>query len=673
MNRKKTFLSKEFIFTAILNILAIAVFLLVFDPLYQTNDDTTFAMFVEGAHGNCHGQLFYVNIIWGKFLSFLYSVIPTIKWYTALQMIGLFCSFFAITYIIYKKFTTVAATLINVFILAFFGYYSYVIFQFTKTASFSAIAGIVLIFYALESTENKHLRRFQILIGAGLTVFSSLIRFESMAMSALILSGIGVFKVVELLKGGFKENIKTVIKYVAVFGVTFAITIGGFAVNSYYYSMNDRIVNIMEFNTYRSELWDMGFPDYKENKELYKSLGISKKDYKYFQTWNMDTKKLNTEKMKALVEAKEKKTVDVKFVKDFIEDEGTVLGESFPFAVFMILAAIFLVADIKNLWLMLYQLAAVFGLNFYLYYVGRMGLERIDTGMWFACIVTQFCMLKSFDGKQDLKKLLSLVVAAASVVSVFEYPLDLKTSNPETRPFFELVSQDKEHFYACSVVLSTENSDLSGSYEFWDVAEKNSADNIYYLGGWNCYIPVSMNKLKNYGIKNVYKDCIDSSEIYIISTEEDIYSQFQSYVKRNYNKKAKLSLVKIIDGQLIWSVRTKAVDLSDKTIKKADSSIDYDYDIYIEKDGVSVDGHAFKKNVNSFNQRYYIKFKSKKDSKEKIYDLTCSKMKKNDDLMNGKYSHIYGRYYIDMEDFKDYEYSVILETGGEYYELPYEK
>lgn len=679
MTKKKALLSKEFIYTAIINVIAAIIYLVLIGSKFQTNDDTAFAMLAEGAYGDCHGQLIFMNIIWGKLLVFLYSLVPTVKWYVILQLIGLFAAFFSVTYIIYKRFGTAIGTAVNTFVLVFFGYHSYVSFQFTKTAAFAAAAGIVLIFYALECTENNSLRRFQSLIGCGLVIFSSLVRFESMAMTAVIMAGIGFIKLIEFFKDGFKKNFKEIVKYVVIFALTFSIPLGTYMVNSYYYSMNDKIVDIMEFNTYRSALWDKGFPKYDENEELYESMDLSEEDVSYFAyTWNMDTNKLTTEMMKELVDAKEKVTVDGDFFKDFFEVESNLLRQSFLFPVFLAVAVLAVISNRKNIWLALYQFGAVILLNLYLFYAGRIGLDRVDMGMWFACIITQLCIAKKLDTHGHTKKYLACVMAFLTMFSIFDfapYINDAKVHNEKARDlrgFYQMLSDDKEHFYACTVNLDSLNECIGGSYTFWDVAEKNSGENIYYLGGWDCYIPVSMNKLKNYGIKNIYKNCINNQDIYVSSPDKKVCDQLEAYIRRNYNANAKLRLVRKIEGQYIWAVRTRSPRLDQYEFKNVDDSIKNTLKVTIDENKVSVSGHLYRENENSFEQRCYLKIKSPTADTEKIIDIACMRMERNNDLMNGMYAEIYDKaqriYGID--NLESCEYTAILESGGAYYEVP---
>ena len=50
---------------------------------FEENDDIIMAMIANGSYsGVPDGHLFYINILYGNVLAWLYTLIPSIEWYT---------------------------------------------------------------------------------------------------------------------------------------------------------------------------------------------------------------------------------------------------------------------------------------------------------------------------------------------------------------------------------------------------------------------------------------------------------------------------------------------------------------------------------------------------------------------------------------------------------------
>ena len=82
-----------------LNIVFFIAFVFVIGVKYETNDDLALSLLVEGAYGQRTPYMIYSNVLWGKLLVWLYTLIPTIKWYLVLLFFMLFVAHLATTYI----------------------------------------------------------------------------------------------------------------------------------------------------------------------------------------------------------------------------------------------------------------------------------------------------------------------------------------------------------------------------------------------------------------------------------------------------------------------------------------------------------------------------------------------------------------------------------------------
>ena len=76
--------------------------------------------------------------------------------------------------------------------------------------------------------------------------------------------------------------------------------------NIIYCTQNKEIREYVEFNKYRAELTDYGWPEYEKNVDTYSELGITSDDLNMYHSWNFaDPDVINTETVKKLVAVKE--------------------------------------------------------------------------------------------------------------------------------------------------------------------------------------------------------------------------------------------------------------------------------------------------------------------------------------------------------------------------------
>lgn len=180
--------SLSFLFTTLL-------FFLIYFSLnirFEENDDVLMALISSGQYsGTPDYHLVFINIIYGKFLNFLYLLFPKFEWYTILQVVYNIISVSIISQFISRS--NIAKFNKRVFLVLLYSIFIGVIItlQFTYTAGILAIAGLCLLY---ENKSNTYL-----IIGVFLLVFSSLIRVQASVLiilisSPMLLLGISNFK-----------------------------------------------------------------------------------------------------------------------------------------------------------------------------------------------------------------------------------------------------------------------------------------------------------------------------------------------------------------------------------------------------------------------------------------------------------------------------------------------
>lgn len=543
----------DFLWAFGLNIIFFVIFVFLFGPKHETNDDLALSLLVEGAYGERSPYMIYTNVLWGKLLVGLYTLLPTIKWYVVLMLVMLFAAYQGMTYVFLRLQGRKIGTVISTTILLFCGYYSYVVFQYSRIAPVVTAGGILLLFYALEHADTKIEKRLCILAGIVMAVWGSLIRFQMFAVAVVLAGGaIGLYKVWTLAKEKREDWLKQIGTYVAVFGTVGVLSLGCYVIDRMYYS-SEEWTSYQEFNVLRTELWDYGFPNYDENRDVLEAIGISKQDYEYYQTWNMDEEVMTIENLQAIVDVKSEKSFNV---MGFLSVFPVYFFSISVFLLFVILALISLEMNWKKIYFVIFEGVVIMIFEAYFYYIGRYGITRIDNGMWMVAVLTLVYAMS-----EDLVRYVQMswkkVLVAIGIIGVLfiadycRVPIVLDGEVGESKTFFEEVTQDDEHLY----IMTGAAPGLYYAFDFWEPSELGELSNVYNAYGWEFNHEVKKEALERYGITNIYQDSINNESVYFVTNDEN--EILESYIQENYDSNAVLVNAGEIDGVIIWKVCSK--------------------------------------------------------------------------------------------------------------------
>lgn len=187
------FLEKNSIFLSILFVYLLLIVLLnsFFNFRFEENDDVIMSLIASGSYsGTLDPHLIFSNVIYGGVLNYFYSLFPNIEWYTYFQLLFLWFS-------VSLQSKEILSLNISKFLKGAFLFLSLAIFtsiiiklQFTYTAGYTAITGIMLF--------RKKNSNFKLVLGGGLILWSSMIRYEASLLVILISSPLILLEVNEL-------------------------------------------------------------------------------------------------------------------------------------------------------------------------------------------------------------------------------------------------------------------------------------------------------------------------------------------------------------------------------------------------------------------------------------------------------------------------------------------
>lgn len=557
MSSKKYYNSKRrynLLLSVLINIAFIIIFLYSFEPIHESNDDLAISFLVEGAWGERSAYLVYQNILWGKLLVRLYTLVPYVKWYNILLYLALFFAFISVTYVLICKQGKKAGIVSSIILVLFGGYYTYVVFQYTRIAAMLTCSGIILMCYALDDATLIYEKRSCIFCGVLLAVWGSMIRFQMFAVAVVLAAGsIVVKKIFNMFRLRKSSGLKRMWLYIVPFIMLGMISGTCYIVDRMCYKTDDKWCQYYEFNQVRTELWDYGFPEYNMNQEVYESVGISQNDYNFYLTWNMDEEKMSLGNLHMLSEIKPDKVFNAigffsVFPRYFISIS--------IFVLYCIVSLFGLYTDKNSLYYILYEFICIMLFEAYFYYAGRYGIARVDYGIWLVALVTLLYGI-SPSLKEINKfnwKICTMIVGLALILLVEEQSRIIVATDGvigSTKKIYEKVREDKEHLYIALVDVPR----VYYAFDFWEPCKVGDLSNVYNAYGWEFNTTTRKQVLDEYNVSNIYRDSINNDKIYFM-TDFSKREMLETYIKENYDDNIMLIYEKEIEGVDVWSVRT---------------------------------------------------------------------------------------------------------------------
>ncbi len=545
-------------FSFFLNVLCLAVMLLLMQPWFETNDDPSMRMLVNGSLTNSDPHMVFQNYGLGLIYQFLYSLPGRLPWYSIVQYAVLLCSFTGVTYVILRRWKSSAAFYVIVLLEAFFAYEGYISPQFSKTAAFAMGAGIFLLFYALESGLNKHWKA--LLAGMVLGCFGSMFRIMEAVACAALMTGIGLFVLVRFLREDSRHFWKRFLPYVGVFGslIVCVVLLEGF--DRYVYAKDEGWAQFQEFNALRAQLLDLGFPKYEENKEVYEELDIDETAYQLYVNWAyFDPDKVTPEVMQRLVELQPEPTLSLALVKQFLKSYPIGFFRQWTFYCFLLMAVLWLFYGChkrEGILTAAYTIVLFGVLYLMLYMRGRYDIRRVDVGFWFVLSLVVLWLVDvdrlKFSWQTTGIACLSVVLLCQSYwrSSWWVYHQNSEANMESNREVFNEIQADKEHFYFSKLNLIT----CYYSYGVFDENPRGVLDNLDWLGGWDCNTPMMKENMAAYGVVNPFRDVVDNPKVYFV---DDNIKLTLKYIRKYYEPDAKAVKAKEIKGRNCYQIVTK--------------------------------------------------------------------------------------------------------------------
>jgi len=516
---------------------------------------------VSGITGTRSSHTVFINILIGRFLSFLFSINRAINWYVWLQFICILISA-VISSLLLESLRKNAGIILSVGLNAFFYFDAYVNMQFTKTGGVLAVTGALFCLWTYYKKKPLGFYAF----GALFIFLGGLFRINSSRLTVLcVLVVTAVSLVCDLVKSSEKK--KEFIR-AAILAVSLLIGLGAVEAARLYnvsvYQADPEWKEYREFNLARSDLMDHKFPKYEDHQEEFEAMGLNENDVYLYRHWTFEDPELFTiEKINNIISIRNAPDLGDAWQ---IMCEDVFLGQmKYTFLVPLLLLFVLLVSRNKINWIIvLVSLCLILALDLYFCFSQRYLQKRVDFVMFFSVAASLACVLcaqiKEIAAKLNWKRVLAvslcLITTNLGTVSqaITSSGSSLSAEKQVTyREVYDRISEDQEHLYL-TVTGCFKGFEL---FDFFDEAlPEGYYSNVFYLGSWLTNSPEHKGKLDRYGIQNPFRDCVNNENVYFIA--DQVYmSRIISYLQDHYNGKAKSKKVDTAGAYNVYQVIAK--------------------------------------------------------------------------------------------------------------------
>lgn len=377
-------------FSLVLNVLVLFGMLLWMRPGFGAGG----TLLWENMTSNLKGAVVYQNYLLRVLYEFLYGAGKTIPWYTLTQYLLLLIAFTAVISIVLELLNDRLGWIVTFLFLTLFGYECYIQMSYTKTASVLIGTGMLLLIYG--ATKEKYSKRI-LVTGWFFGCAGAMYRIEQVAVGMVLMIGLCLYLI--------WEKKVSVSRLVLGFGVFAILAAGLFAADGKLYEKNAAWQQEREFYTVRDHLMDYGVPEYTQNKELYKQLGIKKKVYNQYTKGKAEFyNEQPLETLKALKEAKPMERLSKALLLLYMRKFLVCCSRSRTFLCFLLMIVFWLCWGRKkksSVVTALYEAGMLGGMYFCLFYRMRDISYEYDMGLWFFLSLILLWFLKELEEKLD--------------------------------------------------------------------------------------------------------------------------------------------------------------------------------------------------------------------------------------------------------------------------------
>jgi len=487
----------------------------------------------------------HTNVIFAKLLLLLFSVFPSVNWFSIFEVALAYVSFSLATTIILinapGKGSAAFITLVQLAAAPFF----YTEIHNTKLTPLIALCGLAAVYFG-----SKLKFRALTALGCVVTGFASFLRMQAFLIGAVFAVGIVAADLISesgfSVKTIYNKHRRTLIVLLSLLMATVVFA----AADVLLVARDQSGAFYREYNAARGKALDFRLGGYGENSGLFNELSISENDYRMLRQWNFaDPEKFDTELLNRLSEIREKPSPQA-VLEGFLGELLNPLG-----ALFIVLSVVaFLFCEKKTKLMAAWALPAFSACLLLMCAIGRT-TRWVTAGMTGSGILS-IAVTAAFDTKIGIagRRVASISLAAASAaVLIFlnsgKAGLYANAYRTDAVGIYSALSEDADRLF----LMDTETQpEIHRAVPVFSSIEFGLFGNVYTLGGWDTESPAKNSILERFGVNgSVYRALLERYDLFLCDTKN--YSVKRTYVRENYDDAACMSLFDVVDGYYIFA------------------------------------------------------------------------------------------------------------------------
>lgn len=564
------------------NLLLLVLILTFCDLKYEVSDDFVMASILSGAFGNARNpHMIFANVLLGYLLLPLYGAFPRVSWYFVFQILLVFVSSVAFTWMLLEKTDKAKAMMLSTIVLLFFSTDAYILVQFTKTAMFAVMSGSLVFSWALFKERGWR----SVFFGGVLCLFGTMLRFEVIYMAGAFILFVLAYEFVMLYKTGEerKKIGKKTVRIIACGAVLIVLSLLAEEIDRHSYD-NEKYGYFVKYGSARAGIVDYAEYGYHSYAEQLEEADVSEIDYCMMKAWSFaDNDVFTLEKMQTTASTikrfQDERVLGKEQILERLIDRGVQQYPIFFACALLLVCALFL--NWERWWLVL--CSDGIAMVYMLYFVLR---DRMLYRTEFSFILGAFLCGAYFwehDGREDgddwgSKRACMVITAMFLVISMILYIpnrsyLDVDENgrkayvegtfyeswNYNAKKYRKVVNKgkgsanlleeldNKENFYFGDFTTTIQT--LYFEWPPWKALPIGYFDNYAYLGGVTTNFPDVEDTLKRWSISVPLKGLVNDNVYLIDNVNVEMKLQ---YLQEHYYPEARVELYKEIDGYQIW-------------------------------------------------------------------------------------------------------------------------
>ena len=563
MNTEKTNKNQKIIIIFI-NLIIFGIVNIIFSIKYEQVDDFIIYNLYSGLDGtyNIHG--IYIHPIICIILSTLYRIISSINWHSIYLLSMQFICFTLIGYTILKKHNSEIAIVLYTIFASIFYTALLMLIQYTSVAALLILTSFILLIDILEKKEQTKTSK-KVLIFA-LYTLGIMTRMQSLL---IVIPFMAIYLLMYIIdyksKNIEKEQIQKMLKYYAIYLI---IAIVVYISNAILYNTNETYKQYMEYNDIRTNLHDLNYVSYEENKEIFDEVGWSKNDHYMFYTFGFGDENIySKENLEKILNYKIEKDGKYNFNTDISEIKESFISEcmnnyTYIIIFFMAIFILSLFNRSKTKYNILIFVTTI-ALHILFIIINR-SMQRVVIPEYILGTALMIYNLKLSSKEQinDGIRNCAIVIFMIAIISGFvgkSYNYDYKLGDyKSTQELINYTNNHKENIYLYTIP-SLQFRYLA--YSVYQMPPKAAFSNLRSIGGWDMFTGNYYDFKERYNLEGTFLDLLKEN-VYLVDGDV-IWSgrRYDNYkenivlgIKEHYNIEVKCEEVEQFDNLKIYKV-----------------------------------------------------------------------------------------------------------------------